>query len=101
MKTLLIGALFGLSFVTFSASAASVKYETKIIRTSLDDYRYAGCMAEVCSGELGSSSGESSKKYSAAQLALVTGNKVLVTVTNTRSANGVCYVDRIDNYNIP
>ncbi len=104
--------------LSFSASADSQKFETKVVRIVFDDTRYAGCMAEVvpnvslsgcnarfvtfdCSGELGTASRVSSSMLSGAQLGLVTGNKISVTVVNNKTANGVCLATRLDNYNTP
>lgn len=104
--------------LSFSASADFQKYETKVVRIVLDDTRYAGCMAEVvpnlslagcnarfvtfdCSGQLGTSSKVSSGMLSGAQLAMVTGNKILLNVVNNKTANGICLATRLDNYNTP
>ena len=97
--------------------AASAKYDAYVDRIITDDVYYAGCMAKLipgpetkglncaaffatidCSGELGSSKSLAAQKYSAAQLALVTGAKVKVVVVDTKKANGYCYLQRIDNY---
>ena len=104
--------------LSFNASADSQKYETKVVRIVFDDTRYAGCMAEVvpnlslsgcnvrfvtfdCTGQLGTASKVSSGMLSGAQLALVTGNKILLNVVNNKTANGVCLATRLDNYNTP
>ncbi len=97
-------------------SAAGQKYITTNVTRTLVDERYFGhCMAAISTGpqtvglDCGSTwvtfscSGDfntprvGQQKFSAAQLSLVTGNKVFLVVTDEKKHNGYCYVERIDN----
>ena len=100
-----------------TSMAATAKFDAVVDRILTDDTYYAGCMARItpgpqaqgldcapsfvtldCSGELGSSKSIAAQKYSAVQLALVTGARIKVVVNDNKKANGYCYASRIDNY---
>ena len=48
-----------------------------------------------CSGDFNSRSG-GQNKFNQAQLAMVTGNRVLVVIEDTKLHNGYCWANRID-----
>lgn len=116
-KILLIAAI---ALFSGTASAAIFQYEAHVLRILNTDGQFGGCAAELdrppsllaadctvalvtfdCSGFAGTPSRVSSAALSAAQLALVTGNKVRVTINNCKKDNGTCYAQRIDNYASP
>lgn len=97
--------------------ATTVSIDTHITRTLVSaDGRFGGCMAALdvapsasgldcpagskwvtfsCTGEH-TSTADALRMYDSAQLAFVTGRRVLVWVDDTRKHNGHCFASRID-----
>jgi hypothetical protein len=85
-----------------------------IIRTLVDNERFGGCMVRIapgpevtlstckrnwatfsCSGDFNSKS-EGELKFQSAQLAMLSGKPVKVTLDDSKKHNGYCFVRRID-----
>lgn len=120
----LIAPICGLVLAIGSSYAVSGNaiYDTRVTKILLDDSKYGGCLVYIddapnnnglsCTSNvsavsfdcLGTRADAPSKataqsKLSAAQLALVTGNRIRLRVMDTGGQpNGYCYADRIDNY---
>lgn len=97
--------------------ATTESIDTRITRTlAAADGRFGGCMAALdvapsdsgldcpvgskwvtfgCTGEH-TAAADALRMYDSAQLAFVTGRRVLVWVDDTRKHNGFCFVSRID-----
>lgn len=106
--------------VSGSTLGASATYQATVEKLLTDERFYGTCMAYVspgpqtqpgltcngnyvtfsCSGDFNSKAA-GQQKFSAAQLALVTGNPVIIQVVDTQKHNGYCYVPRIDNLAAP
>ena len=104
--------------VLFSASSysASEFLTASVSKTLIDDSDYGGCMAKLspipssvglncgssgwvtfsCTGDFNAKE-VGNQKFEAAQLAMITGTRVLVRVFDTKKHNGYCYASRIDN----
>lgn len=113
LKTL-AGALT-LIFST-GVAADSATFNAKVKNVLVDDSYFAGCMVNLtvnpqtllpnceswwgtmdCAKEFPESTASlPSNKLAQAQLALVTQKGVRVRITDTRKANGYCFVSRID-----
>ena len=120
----LIAPICGLVFAIGSSYAVSGEaiYDTRVTKILLDDSRYGGCLVYIdnapnnnglqCNSSISAvsfdclgtradapSKATAQNKLSAAQLALVTGNRIRLQVVDTGGQlNGYCYAPRIDNY---
>ena len=104
----------------FTASAVNAAtgwvQNTKVTKVSSHHELFGGCMAYLskkntsldcsqwitfdCTGELdGNTKSDGNRKFNSAQLALVTGNKVKVQVTDSKKINGQCFATRVDVFN--
>jgi hypothetical protein len=102
--------------LTSSAFAATKTYTASVTKTRVQNDNFGGCMAALapspstiagvackavwatmsCSGDFNSPA-EGQQKLAAAQLALVTGNKIAVLIDDSKKHNGYCFIRRIDN----
>ena len=99
-----------------SLLGATAAVDAKVERLLFDDESYGQCMIYLsvspsdsglacpgkyvtldCEGSLGASKSVGQQKLGAAQLAYVTGGDVRAFVDDSRTINGKCYVDRLDN----
>ena len=113
----MIRSICVLLLIAFAGSALGTNktYKANVTRTALHEDNFGVCMAKVtpspsdkgldckpgwvsfsCSGDFNSKE-IGQQKFSAAQLALVTGDRVVIYVEDTRKHNGYCYASRIDN----
>ena len=96
--------------------AAEETFGSSVERVLVDDSRFAGCMIQLSNDPQKflpacerfwvtldclnlfpeSAEGIAQNKLSQAQLALVSGRKVTVRVTDRRVANGYCFAQRVD-----
>lgn len=116
--------IFTIAFaVSLSGHSATRPFNAKVERILTDDVLYGGCMAllsvsgtSATSGEIdcpqrwvamdceatelaNSTKAKGARKYSAAQLALVTDTWVTVYATDTpKAGNNYCIAVRIDNF---
>ena len=98
------------------AFAATQGKEVTVTGVLTDDTNYGGCMARVdpapntygsvtCQGAYitfscactHTTKSDSQTKYSAAQLAFVTGGRLFVILDDSKKHNGFCYAQRVDN----
>lgn len=101
---------------SMGALSDSKTFNAKVKNVLVDDSNFAGCMVNLtvdpqtylpnCETWWGtmdclnlfpeSTSSISANKLAQAQLALITGKGVRVRITDSRKANGYCFVSRID-----
>ena len=110
--------VFAASVLMFTgiATAATDGWNATVTRILTDNENFGQCMAVTepsaedrglacksywvtfsCDGTFNSKS-IGNAKYSAAQLAYVTGSQVFVSVDDTKRHNGYCFAQRIDNW---
>ena len=118
MKNSALLSMFVALVISSPTFAATANVVTQVERVLIDDTDYAGCLVYVtatlsdtlagcpgkyltmdCSGELGTSKSVSAQKLGNAQLALVTGNTVVINMDDSRKANNYCMVKYIDVLN--
>jgi hypothetical protein len=118
MKTALMCATVALGLGVGSVHADTAKYETNVNRILVDGTgTYGGCMALLsvaladqlpaclngwvtfsCTGEHVADPVLAYRMLDQAQLALATGKRVAVYVTDSKTHNGYCHAYRIDVY---
>ena len=115
---------------SFVQAAGLARFEAHVTKILLHDSNYGGCLVYLdnppnsngleCSSSVAAvtfdclgvrtyteespkaSTATTNSKIAAAQLALVTGNRVKLEVIDTGGQpNGYCYATRIDNYSVP
>lgn len=113
---LLFGGCLVAAFNIYGALAATDNWNATVDRILTDSENFGQCMAVTvpsaaergldceaywvtfsCDGTFNSKS-VGTTKYSAAQLAYVTGGRINVTADDTKKHNGYCFAQRIDNF---
>jgi hypothetical protein len=94
--------------------SAQIVHKGDIMKTLVDNEKFGGCMVRIapgpektlstcskhwatfsCSGDFNSKS-EGGLKFQSAQLAMLSGKPVAVTLDDSKKHNGYCFVRRID-----
>ena len=105
-----------LVFCSSAAMAATARFDTTVQRVMSDADAFGGCMVYVetrlrdvgldcpsrwvsfsCSGDFASRA-DANRNFDIAQLALVTGATIRISVDDTQRHNGYCVSRRIDLY---